>query len=143
MLNKDYIKDMIKKHEGFRDCVFKDSVGVLTGGYGHAFHEGSRLSEEIVNVLFEEDFENAYDDVLQFISKHGLWDLNAIRRAVLVDMMFNLGYSRLSKFKKFIKAMQEENYALAADEMIDSTWRRQVKSRAYTLAAMMETGEIK
>ncbi len=142
MLNKDYIKDMIKKHEGFRDCVYKDSVGVLTGGWGHAFHEGSRLSKRVVNALFNDDFYDAETDTAQFISKHRLWNLNAVRKSVLINMMFNLGYSRLSKFKRFIKAMQDENYSLAADEMIDSKWASQVKSRAHTLAAIMETGRI-
>ena len=51
MLNEEYTKNMIKKHEGFRDYVYKDSVGVLTGGWGHAFHEGSRLSKKIAEIL--------------------------------------------------------------------------------------------
>lgn len=132
----------IRLHEGYRDQIYKDSVGVLTGGWGHAFLEGSKLSARVINILFEEDFESAVEDTEQFISKHRLWELNDARKGVLINMMFNLGYSKLSKFKRCIKAMREENYALAADEMISSKWARQVKNRAYTLATTMETGRI-
>ena len=142
MINENYIKNMIKKHEGFRDHVYKDSVGVLTGGWGHAFYEKSKLSDLVVKILFEEDFNDAKEDFKHFQSKHRLWLLNDVREAVLIDMMFNLGYVKLSKFEKFIAAMQDENYLLAADEMKDSKWYKQVGVRGQRLREMMKTGEI-
>ena len=142
MINEDYIKTMIKKHEGFRGEVYKDSVGVLTGGWGHAFHVGSRLSAKVTAALFEEDYENAQTDVTRFLSMHRLWDLSEIRTAVLIDMMFNLGYVKLNKFKKFIAAMVAEDYETAAMEMENSKWARQVGYRAKKLSKMMGTGRI-
>ena len=56
MTNID-LKNMIKKHEGFRPFIYKDTQGFLTGGYGHAFLENSPLSQQVSDMLFEEDFK--------------------------------------------------------------------------------------
>ena len=52
---------------------------------------------------------------------------------VLVNMCFNLGAPRLSKFKKFIAAINDEQWIEAAVEMMDSRWARQVGPRAERL----------
>jgi lysozyme len=52
-------------------------------------------------------------------------------------MAFNLGRSRLSKFKKMVTAVNEGNYAKAADEMTDSKWYRQVGRRSKELVEIM------
>jgi lysozyme len=48
-------------------------------------------------------------------------------------MCFNLGAPRLSKFKKFITAINDEQWIEAAVEMMDSRWARQVGPRAERL----------
>ena len=48
-------------------------------------------------------------------------------------MCFNLGHPRLSKFKKFIQAMQVSDWERAAVEMMDSKWSGQVGDRAVRL----------
>ena len=48
-------------------------------------------------------------------------------------MCFNLGYPRLSKFKNFLAAMQENDFETAAVEMMDSKWANQVGKRAERL----------
>jgi lysozyme len=63
-----------------------------------------------------------------------------VRFAVITDMMFNLGYKGLSKFKNMLAALQSEDYVTAAREMLNSKWRTQVGKRAEKLAEMMETG---
>ena len=56
---------------------------------------------------------------------------------VCINMAFNLGRNRLSKFKKMITAVNEGNYQKAADEMIDSKWYRQVGRRSEELVEIM------
>ena len=56
-------------------------------------------------------------------------------------MAFNVGLPRLRGFKRMWAALENHDYEEAAKEMIDSKWARQVKTRAYTLARMMESGE--
>lgn len=130
------LKDMIKSHEGYRPYVYYDSLGFPTGGYGHAFLDRSPISHDVALLLFEEDFSLAVEDY----NKLDL-QLDSVRRAVVIDMLFNLGLTRFRGFRKTIKALRRGDYDTAAKEMLDSKWAKQVKSRAFRLARMMKTGE--
>ena len=48
-------------------------------------------------------------------------------------MCFNLGAPRLGKFRKFISAINDEQWIEAAVEMLDSNWAKQVGPRAERL----------
>ena len=48
-------------------------------------------------------------------------------------MCFNLGAPRLSKFHKFIAAINNSEWIEAAVEMMDSRWANQVGARAERL----------
>jgi len=52
--------------------------------------------------------------------------------------MFNMGRTRLSKFKKFNAAILEGDWKTAAIEGRDSLWYRQVTNRAERLMTRME-----
>ncbi|MFQ5421037.1 MAG: hypothetical protein ACE5EY_11830, partial [Anaerolineae bacterium] len=57
-----------------------------------------------------------------------------------INMAFNLGRTRLARFGKMWAAIHIGDYALAAEEMLDSRWARQVGERAHRLAEMMRDG---
>jgi lysozyme len=57
---------------------------------------------------------------------------------ILVNMMFNLGRTRLSKFKNMRKAIDNEDWSTAAVEGRDSRWYRQVGNRAERLMTRLE-----
>ncbi len=140
-MNDQKTQALIKQHEGYREKVYLDTKGIPTGGWGHAFHVDSPLTQEICELLFEQDYNNTKTDASKFVSVHMLDHLSPVRTAVIVDMMYNLGYVKLSKFKRFIKALQKKDYDLAAKEMIDSKWYTDVKSRADRLIRMMKTNK--
>ena len=48
-------------------------------------------------------------------------------RLVLADMCFNLGIKRLCRFTKMLEAMEERDFELAGEELLDSTYAVQVK----------------
>jgi GH24 family phage-related lysozyme (muramidase) len=143
-MNESEVMNMIKQHEGFRERVYLDTVGVPTGGYGHAFHEGSKLPEAIWNEIFWHDYKQAVKDydALGF-------DLDPVRRAVVVDMLFNLGWNRFvgtkdrpeSGFKNTIKSIRAGDWEQAAKGMENSLWYQQVRTRAVRLVRMMRTGK--
>jgi lysozyme len=135
-MTENEIKKMIQRHEGYRPYIYYDSLGYPTGGYGHAFLDRSPLSHDVAVLLFEDDFNQAKKDY----EKLGL-DLDSVRKAVIIDMLFNLGLIRFRSFVKMIDALKAEDYLLAAKEMIASRWAEQTKSRALELAAMMRNGE--
>jgi lysozyme len=56
---------------------------------------------------------------------------------IIANMMFNLGRPRLSKFRKFLAAIEAEDWATAADEMGDSLWARQLPKRSGRLIDRM------
>ncbi|GAA9388133.1 lysozyme [Helicobacter pylori] len=57
-------------------------------------------------------------------------NLDAMRRMVILDLSYNLGLSGLLKFKQFIKAIEDKNYALAVERLQKSPYFNQVRKRA-------------
>ncbi len=134
---------LIKRHEGYRDRVYKDTVGILTVGWGHALQAGSPIPAAASEALFADDYRKAKLALAGLVAD-GLVpaDLCEARRAVLVNMAFNLGVAGLRKFGRTLEAIRRGDFVAASEAMKDSLWARQVKSRADDLSAMMETGEF-
>ncbi|GAA8650784.1 hypothetical protein Hpoki265_05340 [Helicobacter pylori] len=57
-------------------------------------------------------------------------NLDAMRRMVILDLSYNLGLSGLFKFKQFIKAIEDKNYALVVERLQKSPYSNQVRKRA-------------
>jgi len=138
-MNDKELADDIKKHEGFRDTVYLDTVGVATVGYGHALHEGSRIPHLVADLLFEQDFNDAKKDYEILANREGLC-LTPLRKGVLINMLFNMGLRRVMGFKKMLAALQADNWGEAATQMLDSKWAHQVGPRAKDLAEKMRRG---
>ena len=139
-MNIDKLREQLKIDEGVKYEVYKDHLGYPTFGIGHLVVEGdeehgkpvgSPVSEDRVNAVFE-------SDVQKFVSESkkvfpNLDDLPEEAQQVIVNMCFNMGAPRLSKFKKFIAAVNDGNWSTAAVEMMDSRWATQVGKRAERL----------
>ena len=139
-MNRTKLDALIKGHEGLRLAVYKDTVGVLTVGYGHALHENSPITRAAADALYEGDIVIVAQEYDRMV-RDGAFppDLSEVRRAVLMDMLFNLGRPRLLKFKNFLVALKLGDWLGAVRHMKASLWARQVGSRAERLTAMMET----
>ena len=131
-------KNLTKTFEGLRLKPYKCTAGKLTIGYGRNL-EDVGISQAEADMMFERDFAMAESEVKKLLRVNGIdWEcLIEQRFYVLTDMMFNLGYDRLSKFKKFLYALKKGLYEDAANEMLDSLWAKQVGNRATQLAALM------
>ena len=129
----DEIMALVRRHEGTVYHVYFDSRGVPTGGVGHAFHVGSKLSPVVVEKLFYDDMRDAYDDYNKLLFAR---DIHGPRKAVIVDMLFNLGLSGFQKFEMMIDAMIRGDCDDVCREMFDSRWASQVGDRAEELAMM-------
>jgi lysozyme len=141
MTNED-IQTMIKKHEGFKTTIYLDTEGVPTAGWGHAFLVNSVVPEDVCERFFERDFAEATRNFNSFCALNDI-QVDSVRKAVLIDMAFNLGLPKLLKFKKMIAALQVADYDEAARQMEDSKWYGQVGSRGRELVRMMKTGRSK
>ena len=133
------VANLIKKHEGLSLKPYRCPAGKLTIGYGRNLEQNGITSSEAELLLYN-DIQNCYADCVKF----SFWNrLSIARQAVLIDMCFNLGFARLKQFKKMLAALTDGDYEIAAEQMLDSVWAKQVKSRATELAEIMRKGEIK
>ena len=148
------LAEQLKRHEGLHLAAYLDGEGVLTIGYGHNCKAwpvdgvrmpGDRISQEQAKWLFQSDLDLA--EAQAAYAMPWMESLNWPRRAVLINMTFNLGIGSASSgsgilgFRRLQAALQSGDYAAAAREMLDSKWARQVGRRARELAAQMESGE--
>ncbi|EKO3513651.1 glycoside hydrolase family protein [Vibrio fluvialis] len=127
---------LIKKHEGLRLKPYRCSNQKLTIGYGRNLQDNG-ISQQEAEALLQHDLDAAVKDAetLPYFAS-----LNDARQAVIVDMIFNLGLPRFGMFKKMIAAIKQQLWHVAANEMLNSRWARQVGKRAKTLSEMMRTG---
>ena len=68
-------------------------------------------------------------------------DLDPVRKAVIENMSFNLGYPTLKKFQNMISSISQGDYETASKEMLNSRWSKQVGQRSIELAEQMRTGQ--
>jgi len=132
----DYIKlrELLEKHEGYRNMPYVDSVGKTTIGIGHNLTDLG-LSDDVIERQYSIDVGNAIDDCTKLIND--FFGHPELVQVVICNMMFNLGYNRLKKFHKFIAALERHDYRLASIEMLDSKWADQVGNRAIELSEIM------
>ena len=148
-MNKERLYEQLVEDEGKVCKVYRDHLGYLTFGIGHLITQkdpeadwalGTPVDEERVRECFDRDVETSITEV-RFLVKD-FDDKPDMVQEVLVNMLFNLGYHRLSAFKKFLKAIHENDWMEAAKEGRDSRWYRQVTNRAERLMNKLETLNI-
>ena len=142
-MNLQTIKDRIKRHEGYRDMVYEDHLGFKTVGYGHfvvedGFIPGIQYSKKELEEVFEKDFAIAVQGANKLV---GDFDINDDAFGVVVEMCFQLGFPRVSKFVKFLAALKNQDYARAANEMLLSKWHEQTPARCQELSNIMRSCE--
>lgn len=132
------LEKLLIRHEGKVNKPYYDTVGKLTIGIGRNLDDRG-LSDSEVMFLFQNDLKQHTDE----LERAYPWvkTLDPVRRAVLIDMCFNLGLHRLSKFINTLMHVRNGDYEKAASAMLQSKWATQVGNRAKRLSEMMKTGE--
>lgn len=136
--------NQLRRHEGLRLEPYKCSEGYLTIGFGRNI-ETNGISEAEAEFMLSNDLIACERE----LKDEGWYNqLDETRRAVVLNMAFNLGKPKLMQFKKFIGALSDDDYETASKEMItgsdgvsESKWASQVGKRAYELAEQMRTGQ--
>ena len=142
-MNIELCKQDIKRHEGEVLNIYEDKLGYKTLGVGHLckpedpeydWAVGTSVSQEVVDMYYEDDFNKYYMEAINvFGNKEDFEKLPEPIQRVLVNMCFNLGATKLSKFKNMLKACREYNWKKMAIEMEDSRWFNQVGGRSREL----------
>ena len=143
-MNLERLQEDLATDEGVVYEVYLDHLGLPTVGIGHLILEsdpeygadvGTPVTEERVTELFQKDCEIVLADCQ--ILYPDFDDLPEEVQLIVANMMFNMGYGRLSKFKGMKRGVDAKDWNKAADEMIDSRWYKQVTNRAQRLVDRM------
>jgi len=154
----DYF-NMFKENEGYRNQVYKDSKGKRTIGIGFNLEDkgnqqflkdsgidineifsGRKLTDQEIIRMYNHSLAQAFNDAKQF-------DPNFSKRPepvkkALVDMAFNLGLTKLNGFVKMKAALMRNDYKTASEEMVNSNWYKQVKTRGPRTVKLMESAKM-
>lgn len=146
-MNIEDCKADIKRHEGEVLEIYEDSLGYKTLGIGHlcqpqdpeyTWEVGTPVTQEVVDLYFTDDFNKHYQEAAHIYGSIPSFNrLPTTIQHVLVNMCFNLGGTRLSKFKNMLKACKEGDWKQMAVEMEDSRWFNQVGGRSRELQMMV------
>lgn len=119
--------------------LYEDALGDWLIGWGYPIGERG-ITRAVAEAFLMRDVEIALGACLEHVT--GFEALDVARQAVVANMMFNLGWPRLSRFRRFLAALAGLDFERAAAEMKDSKWYRQVKGRGAELVRQMRTGEL-
>jgi GH24 family phage-related lysozyme (muramidase) len=147
---------LLTKHEGRRNHVYLDTLGIPSIGIGFNLRRGGArqsleavganydevlagtqdLSDAQVDSLFDKDLQMAIEAAHRQVPNFPSLHFNA--RVAIVDMMF-MGEAAFAGFKKMIAALEAFDYETAAREMTDSRWYVQVRNRGIEDVALMQS----
>ena len=134
----DELKEMLIKNEGMKLHPYQCTANKTTIGVGRNLTDNGITSAEAEQMLAN-DMDNVFADLDRNIPFWQSLPYNV--RLVLCDMCFNLGIKRLCRFTKMLEAMEERDFELAAEELIDSNYAKQVKKRADRNYRLVIDGE--
>jgi len=142
-MNYDKLLESVKKHEGFRDTPYLDTLNKRTVGFGHLcvedhWEDGKKYDKEYLEKILKED--------LQYAINQGEGMCKALKisddaKFLIIEMIFQLGSAGVQKFRKMWDALKEDppNYFEAHVQMLDSRWAKQTPNRAGEMAEAMQS----
>ena len=124
------------RDEGFRERVYRCSAGKQTIGYGWNIDDQpiSRLS---ASMILADQIDSVTEELTDALPWWETLPDNA--KLGLANMAFNLGLTRLLKFKKMLAALKAHDFGTATLEALESKWARQVGSRALRIADLYKS----
>ena len=145
-MNIGQLREELERDEGVKYEVYLDHLGYPTFGIGHLITDddpergasvGTKVDSDRVQEAFETDVETVLSDCERLYVQFE--HLPEEVQLIVANMMFNMGYTRLSKFKGMKRGVDARDWESAADEMVDSRWYKQVTRRADRLVVRMRS----
>ena len=140
-MNYDKLLESVKKHEGYRNKVYLDTLGKRTVGVGHLcvedyWEDHKEYEEDFLMDILKKDLQQA---IRQADSMCEGLKISEDAKIIIIEMIFQLGGTGVSKFRKMWQALQQDppDYAEASVQMLDSRWAKQTPNRAKEMARLM------
>jgi lysozyme len=137
MSSVNSLVEQLIRDEGISLHLYRDTIGKITIGCGRNLSDCGITQAEATYLLVN-DIQNATDHLAIALPWTG--GLDDVRHAALLNLTFNMGIGALCAFKKFLAALQAEDWETARNELLDSQYAKQVGARAQRLAIQFETG---
>ena len=141
-MNYDKLLESVKKHEGYRNKVYLDTLGKRTVGVGHLcvenfWEDDKEYEEDFLMDILKKDLQQA---IRQADSMCEGLKISEDAKIIIIEMIFQLGGTGVSKFRKMWQALQQNppDYAEASAQMLDSRWAKQTPNRAQEMAKHMK-----
>jgi lysozyme len=143
-MDLELLRKQIEADEGCKYEIYLDHLGLPTFGIGHLVTEsdeeynrpvGTFITTDRVAECFNKDVGTVLEDCERLYPDFD--SLPEEVQLIIANMMFNMGYPRLSKFKGMKAGVDARDWQQAADEMVDSKWYHQVTNRAERLVSRM------
>ena len=118
-------------------------MGKRTVGVGHLcvedfWEDDKEYEEKFLLTILEHDLKSAIKSAERLLK--GCPILDSLAREIVIEMVFQLGETGVSKFKNMLKALEEgPDYKTAAIEMLDSRWAKQTPNRAKKMSNSMKS----
>ena len=148
MIDMDKLLESVKRHEGYRNKVYLDTLGKRTVGVGHLcvedfWEDDKEYEEDFLMGILEKDLQGAIDkaeDLINNCPSGGKANISDDAKILIIEMVFQLGGNGVSKFRKMWQALQQDppDYAEASVQMLDSRWAKQTPNRAQEMAKHMK-----
>ena len=147
MQQTTYAELIIKLEESFRSKPYYCSEQFPTVGYGERVGNKNDPLPNITRTEKESlDFvrKRIADAITRLSTMYPIaWSkCNQQRQAILISMMYQLGSTGLSNFKKMWSAIESNNFEEASKQMLDSLWAKQTKNRALRHSKTMKDGTL-
>ena len=124
MTDLDNLKEMIARHVGYEPRVYKCTNGYDTFGYGFAIKD-LYMNKEVADLILDQKIQEMLKRILSD-KDWGEWFSEKPQhiQEVLINMIFQIGFSGVKKFRKTIQYIKDDNFLLASEEMLDSKWAK-------------------
>jgi len=140
MSNDDELIKRIKRGEGLKLTLYKDSLGYATIGWGRLLdpRKNGHISADEAELMLKNDIA-ACKNELSGLSWYEIQD--DVRKGVLVELTFNMGLENLIGFKHMLDALKIKDYKAASEALLDSLWAKQIQpTRVADIRYRLEHG---
>ena len=127
---EDQIVQNLKGYEGYKPTWYTDTEGYETIGFGFK-KDSLRLSRQVSSLILREKINDLYINMAVY---PWFLEINPNARMVLVELSYQVGIAGMLKFKKMLKAIQDNDYITASKEILDSKLARQTPQRVKDLS---------
>lgn len=126
--------ERIKFAEGFREKPYLCTEGVPTFGYGLTY-----ITEYEAEWILRRRVKECVALVEGYLENEQI-SLDDFRIKILSEMIYQLGFKGVLRFKKMWKALRDFDYDTASEEMLNSKWHVQTPARCEYLSKKMKEG---